>query len=130
MTRPKIMARRHKPYWRHRGARRGWAHKRVPQWPVPDRGAKGKTRKNRQWSKKIKIPKLHKIIGYGKDVPAKRRHGRLVHEVIQRGGGKKGTLSTFRTLGFLRNVNPDKETKKVFKTDANWLGRKYGYKIE
>lgn len=95
-----------------------------------DRGKKGKTPLKKRWSRKIKVQKLHKISGYKIAYPAKRRRRALVHEVIQRGGGKKGTRSTFRTLGYLKNINTGRKAKKTFKADANWVGRRYGYKIK
>lgn len=95
-----------------------------------DRGKKGRTPLEKRWSRKVKISNLHKLTGYKIRYPAKRRRRVLVHEVIQRGGGRKATRSTFRTLGFQRNRNPSRKAKKIFKADANYIGKKYGFRIK
>lgn len=124
----KILAERHKGRWQHRGARSGFAHARRKRWPIEDRGKPGKTRKSAQWSKDVKIPPMHKISGYGIDKADERRRGALVHEVIQRGGGRKGTVSTLRTLRFLMNLNPSTRSDKVMAKDYNYLAKKYHFK--
>lgn len=130
MARKKITAYRRKSVWKHKKAKKGYAKKKKSSWKVKDRGKKGRTPKAEQWSRKIKIPAIHKISGYQTDYPSLRRQRALIHEVIQRGGGKKGTLSTFRTLNYLKNLSASRKADKVFKKDANYVGRKYGYKIK
>lgn len=97
---------------------------------TPDKGKIGRTTGVAAWSKKVVVPPLHAIHGYKVAYPAERRQRALTHEVIQRKGGRKGTLSTFRTLNYLRNLSADRKADAVFKQDANWVGRKYKYKVK
>lgn len=97
---------------------------------TPDRGKPFKTPLAKQWSRKVIVPPLHAIHGYKVAYPVMRRQRALTHEVIQRKGGRKGTLSTFRTLNYLRNLSADRKADAVFKQDANWVGRKYKYKVK
>ena len=122
----KIMAERHEESWPSKASKTGRAHARKKRWPTKDRGKKGKTPKSKKWLKK---KMLVKISGYHIDLPVERRHSRLIHAMISRGGGRAGTRSVFRELVALHNVNPDAHAKAVFKEDANWVGKKYGFHL-
>ena len=127
MARKKITATRKKKVWKSKASKTGYAHAKKKHWKVPDRGKKGPTPESKKFLKK---GMLVKISGYHVKLAADRRHSRLVHAVISRGDGRKGTLSVFRELVALHNVNPDLHSKAIFKEDANWIGRKYGYHIK
>ena len=122
----KIMAERHVKSWPSKAAKSGRAHARKHKWSAKDQGKKGKTPKSKQF---IKKGMLVKISGYHIDLPVERRHSRLLHAAISRGAGRKGARSVFRELVALHNVNPSPHAKAVFKEDANWIGKKYGFHL-
>lgn len=101
-----------------------------------DRGAPGKTHGSKAWSKKVKIPKSHEIVGYKIALPSKKRHTLLKSEVKERaksgaarfkklGKLKEGALSVKRYLGYQKNLNPSRKAKKTFGEDIKFVERKY-----
>lgn len=127
MTR-KIQAKRHKMSWHHKGAKGKVAKAKKIAWPVKDRGKKGKTPKDKQWSKKLDIPNSHKVEGYSIDKSPKARLVALRKEMSKRGGGKKGSISTARTLQMVVNLNPDKKSDKVMEGDIQKIAPGWGKK--
>lgn len=124
----KILARRHKPRWRHSGSRSGVAHMKKRMWLTKDRGRKGKTRLKARWSRKVHVPPQHKIVGYTTSAPLSKRLAALRKEVRQRGGGRKGVISTARTLQMITNLNPSRKSDRVMKKDIKRIAPTWGKK--
>ena len=101
----KIQARRHKLRWHHKGAKDKVAKARKIKWAVKDRGKHGKTPKGKQWSKNADSPASRKIVGYGIHESPADRLAALRKEIKQRGGGKKGAISTAKSLQMAVNIN-------------------------
>ena len=120
------MAERHIETWPSKVAKSGIAHAKKHRWPTKDQGAKGKMPKSKKWLQKGMIVK---ISGYHVALPIERRHSRLLHAAISRGAGRKGARSVFRELVALHNVNPNAHAAAIFKEDANWIGKKYGFHL-
>jgi len=103
----KIVAVRHKSKWRHKGAKKGIAHKRKSRWLTKDKGKKGKY-KGKKWYKPEKT--LH---GWSKDLPeAERRRKASIG---------RDDLSSGRALMALSLVSTDPETKRKARNDAKYF---------